>query len=296
MEKESMLPDKLGLLDFYDIVKVTEDDLVNIITQLPKEISTLYTKIKKVAHELKQLGFIIDFIPLPLSEGGLYWSDYAYDYLSEKHGKDYCDKQHMYFTFYLDQEGKNINMNKDIIINFSEMKKDMKEKVLNIFYNEIPNNFEWNGSNSRAMFIHIKDDNYGKVDFDKLKDNDIYPQLTVHVYTFTKDFDDLKELEVYKELNDITKDFDGDMSYGISDMEITINGINDNAVYDLYNKIESIINKGKSKDIKKSKRVKSYSATFYADENTYYTLEKSKYMRKNKKDLTMIDFIKKYKH
>ncbi len=289
------LPDKLSVLDFYDIVKVTENDLVEVISQSSQEIISLYSKIKKAIHQIRQLGWLVDLIPLPISENGVYWSDFADDYLREKHGKDYYDKDGMYLTFYLDKEGKHLNPNKEIIINYSQMKKETKEKVLTIFYKELPNNFEWSGSNNNAMFIHYAEGNYPKIEFSKLKDNDTFPQLSFHIHTMCEELDDMTDLDVYTELEPLFKNRDHDFSYGCGDIEIEIFGVDDKEAYNLYMQIDTILNKYQDKKIKKHERVKHFSAYFYSDDGTEYVLVKSKYMRKNKKDLTMKDFSEKYK-
>jgi hypothetical protein len=100
-----------------------------------------------------------------MSEKGIYWLDFADDYLKEKHGEKYFDKPYMYFTFFLDKEGKHLNSNKNITVNYSEMKKEMKDKVLNILCKELSGNFEWNGNNDKSIIIPLNKKNRNKLCF-----------------------------------------------------------------------------------------------------------------------------------
>lgn len=298
-----MDPFTIKSTDLYDIQNVSEESLKTIIESSPKYIKDIYNKIEIISEKLKGIGWIVDIIALPLSENGIYWSDYAGDYLEEKHGNNYYNQTALYFTFYLNKDGKTINTNKDIIINFTEMKKDMKIQVLTIFYDELPENYDWSGSNNESMAIYLnKNMNLNKPDFNKLKNDDQFPQLNLYIDIYCKELDDIPKLGLYKELlefKDSGPDRRYDFTYNYSDgrIEIEINGIDDDDVYTLYSQIESLVKyKYQSKDLKKNERVKRYHASFYSDENTVYILEKNKLMIKNKNHLTFTDFQKKYKN
>jgi len=289
------LPEKLSVLDFYDITKTSEDDLDDIIANSIQEINDLYNKLKFVKGRLEMIGWVVDFIPLPLSDGGVYWSDYAGDYLQDKHGDDYWEKQSMYFTFYLSHDGKQLNPNREIIVNFSHMNREMKEKVLNIFYDELPDRFEWSGKNTKTMIIHFEKGEFAKLDFKKLKDNDEYPTLSLYIHNKCDDMDKIPKLKYYKKIEKLLEGMDYDMSYGLGSIELRVNGVEDKEVYKMYTKISKILNKYSSKDVPKKKRVTTFSADFWIDGNTGYVLAGKRWKIKGEKSLTLKDFTKKYK-
>jgi hypothetical protein len=286
---------KLTALDFYDIVKVSEEDLELIIENSSTEIADLYGKLKKAKDRLQQAGWLVDIIPLPLSAGGVYWSDYAGDYMRDRHGDEYFNKDVISFTFYLDQDGKQLNINKNIIIHFSVMNRELKEKALNIFYDEIPKNFEWNGRNTKTMIVHYKEGKFEKLDFLKLKDDDEYPRLSFYIDTYCDELDKTPKLKYYKKMVKILKGADYDLSYGLGDIELTVNGIRDEDVYGLYVEITTVLKKYSSKDVPKKKRVNRFSVDFWIDGNNGYTLVKDKRFKKDKGMKTLKEFTKKYK-
>lgn len=290
---------EISVTDLYDIKKVSESDFKKIIKKYDSNIIQLFRQIKGIFLDLQKIGITCDLIPLPLSENGIYWSDYAGDLLKEKYGDNYYNMNIIHFTVYLDREGQNINLKKDIMINFDVMKKDMKEKVITIFLSKVHKNYEWTGNNNDAMIIHFEEGNYEIPNFDNLKDDDTYPQLVLSIEIFDNKLEDVPKLKFFNDLKELIKNYEykSQESYSMNNIDIEINSIEDYDAYDLYSQILVILENSKnSKKEKKKERVKGFSAIFNSDSNTYYVLEKSKYLKKNKKDLTFNDFKKKYKN
>ncbi len=265
---------KLQLTDFYDIVEVTDEKLH---LMMKKDFDTLYKKILKTMNSLRGLGFTVDLIPLPLSRGGIYWTDYANSYLINKHSRDYTDKKYMYFTVYLDVDGAAVNTNKYISVNFIPMKKDDKEKVVHILQKYVPNHYEWGGTNNKQICIHFDEGQYKQAYIHSLKDDDTYPMLRLNIYTVSR-AGFAVDLPIFEELLEVIKNFEYDYSCGIQDIDLEILAIDKDSMFLLFEQIMHIM-----KEHKKSKSIKKYSIEYCENDNKSYNLLIKTGMEKFKK-------------
>ena len=267
------MADFLTLEEFYGINVVTNEQLDIIMNN-----SAIYNKIKTtIIPELINLGFCPDIVPLPISDQGIYWSDYPNSFFNKK-GTD----PDIFFTIYLDQEGKNVNVNKGIAISYDTLKKETKIKVLTLFNKELPNNYEWTGDNHSIMYIHYTERQINKVNFDCLRDDDFYPKLSIDIYMKTKDLldKDIKELSVMKDLEKVTGSLLSDYEYGCSDIGLSIRCVNANQIEELYTEIENILEKHK----KGKEGIKKFKARYDFDDDS-----RSYKLPFNKKDKSEIN-------
>ena len=261
----------LSISGFYGIKEVNDEQLANVVKNTGEEVSMIYNKLMNtIIPEIRKLGFTSDIVPLPYSSQGCYWSDYPNSYLTKKHGKNYFDNEKdITFIIYLDEEGQNINLSRDVNISFSNMNKETKKTILTLFYQELPNHYEWSGDNNQAMHIYYEGKNIPKLDFDLLRSQDTYPQLSMHINMVEDGLIDrgIKQLLVMQDLDKIINTLKSDFSYGDWDIELTINLVSEKEIEDLYDTIANILDKYKTKDknIAKIERVKNYSATYYYD-------------------------------
>jgi len=166
---------KLSLESFFDIPTLTLDDLKKISD---KNFQTVFNIIlNKIIPELKKITSNIFIIPLSLNlEKNIYWTDYADSYIRQVYQYDLMDDDYIYFTIYLNADGKTINHDRDIVISYSEMNIPSKKLVLDIFDEYLPYNYIWSGKNTDTINIMYKKQNKKNVP-EKLKDNDVYPLL-----------------------------------------------------------------------------------------------------------------------
>jgi hypothetical protein len=253
---------KMKVLDFYDVKQKTEDDLKEVIKNSSSDVKVVIKGIMKLIKDLRKLGKTAHIIPLPLSDGGIYWTDYAGDYLNEIYGNDWFDN-HMYFTIYLNREGDQINTDREIGVSYSTLNRDEKIKVIELMEKHIPNRYSWRGSNTEKIFVQYEKGEPNDLDISKLKDNDTYPQFYVNINFNSKKinlFEDDKALvdKVVKQINAIAKVDFMDHEYGMHDMSIFLYSVDLKKREKIQNKIEELFDR-----MKGDKVIKTYSINFY---------------------------------
>ena len=141
-------------LNHFGFTPVFEKKLDKI---MEKHNNVVYDKIKKnIIPELNKLGIETYIVPLPLSENGYYFTDYASEYIKEVYNKDMIERlniKDIYFIFKLTHDGKKLNTDK-ILVNYTPF-GNKKKDVIEIFKKYLGNKFEWNGSNTKAIIIKL---------------------------------------------------------------------------------------------------------------------------------------------
>jgi hypothetical protein len=145
----------------------------------------IYNIIKnKIIPEINKLDIKIFIVPLPLSNDDIYWNDYATSYIKEKYNIELLEINYLYFTFYINNEGNNINFDREIKINYYLLNKEIKKKIIDIFEKYLFQYYYWNGSNNQQMVIfYNKNNKINYIDQTKLKDDDYYPVLEIYLDT-----------------------------------------------------------------------------------------------------------------
>lgn len=250
----------MSVLDFYDTKQINNDALQKIIDSSSRDIKTTLNGVTKLIEKLRDLGKIAHIIPLPLSDGGMYWTDYAGDFLNEIYGMDWLDN-HMYFTVYLNHDGDEITY-REISVNYSTLNKEQKIDLIGLLNEYLPGRYRWRGSNTERIFIDYKKGEENELDISKLKGDDVYPQFYVNI-----DFNS-KVINLFKEdsglIDDIVKNIKKfskadfmDHEYGMDDMSIYIYSVDPKKHDVIQNKIEQYFNQ-----MKDDKIVKSYSIDY----------------------------------
>ena len=90
--------------DYFGFEEINQEKLDEIVNshQTSDEVRDVYKNILSIIPLVRNLGFNVDIVPLPLSNDGIYWSDYADTYLDDKYKKKFFDKEVMYFKKKLD--------------------------------------------------------------------------------------------------------------------------------------------------------------------------------------------------
>ena len=119
--------------------------------------NVVYDKIKKnIIPELNKLNIEAYIVPLPLSENGYYFTDYASEYINKVYNKDMIERlniKDIYFVFKLTHDGKKLNTD-EILVNYTPF-GNKKKNVIEIFKKYLGNKFEWDGSNTKAIIIKL---------------------------------------------------------------------------------------------------------------------------------------------
>ena len=287
--KNNLSGGQFSLTDFYQTEYVDDKKLKEIIDKSLPNVQNIYTKIvENILPKLETLGLSADIVPLPLSKNDKYWTDYPYDYFKEKHDKEWFTKPFLYFVIYINKEGNALNLNRDISINFYKMDKNMKIKVINLFENTLPNNYEWTGKNYNTMKIYYESKDIKKIDTSKLKSEDEFPLLTISLNVKVNLFEvDIYKLPVIENILTCTKGFDNQLEYGQDDAYLRLLGVEENKIYKIYSCILNEIND-------KNNQVVSYSAYYFINNDEYYELKNPKGFIKDKHAYSYKDFVKKY--
>lgn len=255
--------------EFFGFDEINRDILDNIIFGIdtPENVKDIYSIIIKLIPLIQDLGFNVDIVPLIKSDDGVYWSDYATSYLED----NFFDKDFMYFTIYLESGGNKINIKKDISVDFSFLTKDMKCNILQLFYESLPNNFDWNGDNNKVMIIKYSSiENPVKLDFDQLNDDDTFPLLRVYIdFETTKDYGLFDYMENVNIVNEIENMFPNKIScsYGDFDIDVDARRVNFTEVNQIYKSLQTILRKVKRKS-KNDFGVKKCKFYYYESKST----------------------------
>ena len=241
--------------------------LENVIAKYP-HINKIHTILKShIIPQLSSLALHPFIVPLPLSDSKNYWQDYAATYIKEFYNFEILDASYIYFTYYLDNSGKQINISRPININYSPMNKEIKSQVIDIFEKYLPSVYQWSGSNNQSMKLFL--DNYNapqrKIKKSKLKDQDTYPLLYITFDTKINLFNDnnMREMLI-KYFMKYYKKYQATWECGENDFIVSLYSFdNDNKV------IEEI-----KKYLKTSKIVKRYSIVYIENDDNNNLIEK----------------------
>jgi len=150
---------KLTMDLIYGFKSLSLTDLEKIIMKNHKT-KYIYDIIKnKIIPEINKLKIETFIVPLPLSNNNVYWDDYAYNYIKKIYKKDILDINYLYFTFYLDIGGKEINFSRNIDVIFNVLNIDNKIKIIDIFEKYLFQYFIWDGTNVNPINISYDKDN-----------------------------------------------------------------------------------------------------------------------------------------
>ena len=143
-----------SVLDLFDVVHVNETQFKKIVEKSDPYTKSTVHKLMEFVKDIRKTGKIAHIVPLPLSSGGLYWTDYSLPYIEDIYGKFDDEKfdNYMYFNVYLNQKGTEIEP-RDITGNFSPLNKVETIKLLD---KHLKNRYTWSGKNKDAIRIHLK--------------------------------------------------------------------------------------------------------------------------------------------
>ena len=204
------------------------------ISQTDPDAKHIFTTLKiNIIPQINKLGIETFIVPLPLSDNNMYWQDYPPDYIANTFNKEILDIDFMYFVFYLNKKGNQINFSNPIKISFSELDKDTKIKIINIFEKYLFGYFTWTGSNKELISIDfVKAKNQKLINQNKIKQDDTYPILKVNLQSKINFIQDKTTL--YKLVNffeNLDKKYLPIWSAGASDFEFIIYSFNNDKNY-----------------------------------------------------------------
>ena len=217
----------LTMQSFYDLTEIKPKDINKYVS---KE-AVIKKVIDKVKPEIEKQNIKFYIIPLPLSNTGIYWTDYANSYLIDNYGNDYNSSNYVMITIYF---GKNLDINYNKIIKIEYvLSKEQLKIVSEIFNKHLPYNYDWNGNSQQAMFILYKKKKIkSEIKIDNSSD---YPRIFTTIYLNIDksqpslfDLDGIlssKEFKDFEKLKSKCKFLD--YEYSLSDLEMTFHGVKD---------------------------------------------------------------------
>ena len=140
---------KISPLDLFDVVHVNETKFKKVVEKSNPYIKSTVHKLMAFIEDIRKTGKIAHIVPLPLSSGGIYWTDYSLPYIEDIYGEV---DNYMYFNVYLNQKGTEIDT-RDIAGNFTRLNKVDTIKLLD---KHLKNRYTWSGNNKDAIRIHLK--------------------------------------------------------------------------------------------------------------------------------------------
>jgi len=252
---------EFSLESFYDLKVIRPKDVYKHISDEP----VLKKVVDKIKPEIEKQNIKFYIIPLPISEGGIYWTDYANSYMIENYGDDYDASSFMYITIYFDKNLK-INYEKNSDISYV-LNKDQQKIVADIFVKHLPYNYVWDGNDRKVMnILYKKKLSKAVVKIDNEPD---YPEISIFVrFKIKKNKPDIfdlggpikaEELKNYEKLESKCKFID--FGYSKWGFEIIFTGVKDlKYVKDFLNKLR----KGNKLTFgKETIEIKSFEAIMY---------------------------------
>jgi len=190
----------------------------------------------------KKIKFYI--VPLPISNKGLYWTDYANSYISQYYTENYLDTSFIIMTVFL-HKNLEINFNKLAILSF-ELKLEEQQFVYDTFLKHLPYNYTWNGNDKTVMEINYKKKSIKNKKL-VIKTDSNYPYIYINSYIIIKKSQTLidlggpyksKEFDKFDKIREKCKFID--YEYGHNDFEINLYGVKDiNLVKTFFKKIKT---------------------------------------------------------
>lgn len=141
---------KIHGLDFFDVQIIRPNKIKKYID----ENKILHKVVNKIKPLIEKNNINVYLIPLPLSERGIYWTDFAGNYIEKYYDDNYWNKSNIIITIYLTYDLK-IEYEKNIQINYYLSIEEM-QKVYDIFAKYLPYNYYWDGNDLNTMLITHK--------------------------------------------------------------------------------------------------------------------------------------------
>ena len=163
-----------SLESFYDLKVIKPKDVYKYISHE----SVLKKVVDKIKPEIEKQNIKFYIIPLPVSGGGIYWTDYANSYMIEYYGNEYDSSSFMYMTIYF-EENLEINYKKNPNI-FYALNKDQQKIVADIFVKHLPYNYEWDGNDRKAMNVVYKKKSSKAIV--KIGNDPDYPEINLNIF------------------------------------------------------------------------------------------------------------------
>ena len=253
---------KFSVLDFYDVKQMTLTQLEKVINNKTKT-KNIYNKIKtKLIPALQDAVTNVCVVPLPFSDGGVFWSDYPLDYARDKCKQDDLDN-FATVVFYLDNKGNEIVTQNGIKISYSHLSIDGKKKIINVLNKELDGYYDWNGKNTDVIIINFDEGLYKQIDIKKLKQDDIYPSIQINIYMVkSKTNDDAPELynELYDKMKKQFKNSSIDGGYSYSDIDLVVYTVDPKTYTKHVTELKKLI--------KNNKKVNKFSIVYYSDRSS----------------------------
>ena len=163
-----------SLESFYDLKVIKPKDVYKYISHE----SVLKKVVDKIKPEIEKQNIKFYIIPLPVSGGGIYWTDYANSYMIEYYGNEYDSSSFIYMTIYF-EENLEINYKKNPNI-FYALNKDQQKIVADIFVKHLPYNYEWDGNDRKAMSVVYKKKSSKAIV--KIGNDPDYPEINLNIF------------------------------------------------------------------------------------------------------------------
>ena len=164
----------ISLESFYDLKVIKPKDVYKYISHE----SVLKKVVDKIKPEIEKQNIKFYIIPLPISGGGIYWTDYANSYMIENYGNDYDSSSFIYMTIYF-EENLEINYKKNPDI-FYPLNKDQQKIVADIFVKHLPYNYDWDGNDRKAMNVVYKKKSSKAIV--KIGNDPDYPEINLNIF------------------------------------------------------------------------------------------------------------------
>lgn len=163
-----------SLESFYDLKVIKPKDVYKYISHE----SVLKKVVDKIKPEIEKQNIKFYIIPLPVSGGGIYWTDYANSYMIEYYGNEYDSSSFIFMTIYF-EENLEINYKKNPDI-FYALNKDQQKIVADIFVKHLPYNYEWDGNDRKAMNVVYKKKSSKAIV--KIGNDPDYPEINLNIF------------------------------------------------------------------------------------------------------------------
>ena len=154
-KKES--PKILTALDFYDIAKIKKNNWKKWCENLTLHQTNFINKVRNSYKSIeKETGIFVIEVILPISQSGMYFIDYTWDYAKELYPTIHeDDKPYMIVIYKLT---KDLHLYLDITVQHKGILGIYKKKLLEYkdkFNKEVNGKMIWNGDQKKIIFFNL---------------------------------------------------------------------------------------------------------------------------------------------
>lgn len=147
----------MKLTDNYDFIPIKRLDCKTWTKDISSSQLKTFNKLTKDAiKDINKLGIKVFIVPVPISDQGFYFTDYPWDYVSEKYNNNnnYLDNQFIIIVLKIDKQKRLELTDGGLYIQHNLLKKNSR-LLDDLMKKSFKSKYKWNLSASKAIFLKM---------------------------------------------------------------------------------------------------------------------------------------------